>query len=173
MLVRQILPYMDLMPNIHSSVFVADGAKIIGDVTIAENSSIWYNAVLRGDTNPIRIGRNTNIQDNSTVHVMYDYPCEIGDNVTIGHGAVIHGCTIGNNCLIGMGAVILSYAQIGDNCIIAAGSIVPERKVIPPNSMVMGVPGKIIRTILAEEIEAIKKSAIDYSNVAKTYNNKI
>lgn len=166
---KKIMPYKDLIPKIDPTVFVAEGARVIGEVTIGENSGIWYNTVLRGDTHPILIGKYTNIQDNSTVHVMHDYPCEIGDYVTVGHGAIVHGCIIGNNCLVGMGAVILSYAQIGDNCIIAAGSVVPERKVIPPNSMVMGVPGKVVRTLTNQEVEAIRKSAIEYHQLAKDY----
>lgn len=166
---NKIIPYMDLTPKIDPTVFVAEGVRVIGDVTISENSGIWYNTVLRGDTHPIRIGKYTNIQDNSTVHVMHDFPCEIGDYVTVGHGAIVHGCIVGNNCLVGMGAVILSYAQVGDNCIIAAGSVVPERKVIPPNSMVMGVPGKVVRTLTAQEIEAIHRSAMEYHQLAKNY----
>lgn len=166
---KKIMPYMGLTPKIDPTVFVAEGSRVIGDVTIGENSGIWYNTVLRGDTHPIRIGKYTNIQDNSTVHVMHDYPCEIGDYVTVGHGAIVHGCIVGNNCLVGMGAVILSYAQIGDNCIIAAGSVVPEHKVIPPNSMVMGVPGKVVRTLTAQEVETIQRSAIEYHQLAKNY----
>lgn len=166
---KKIVPYMDSMPQIDETVFVADGVRVIGDVTIGENSGIWFNTVLRGDTHPIRIGKFTNIQDNSTVHVMHDYPCEIGDYVTIGHGAIVHGCIVGNNCLIGMGAVILSYAEIGDNCIIAAGALVPERKKIPPNSMVMGIPGKVVRTITAEEAESLRDSALEYNELAKGY----
>lgn len=173
---KVILPYTGITPKIDEAAFIAEGAAVIGDVTIGYGAGIWFNTVLRGDTHPIKIGRFTNIQDNCTVHVMHDHPAEIGDYVTVGHGAIVHGCTVGNNCLIGMGSVILSYAQIGDNCIIASGSVVPERKVIPPNSMVMGVPGKIVRTITPEEIENIRRSAVQYSELAQNYldeyNNK-
>ncbi|MDD4601032.1 MAG: gamma carbonic anhydrase family protein [Negativicutes bacterium] len=164
-----ILPYTGITPTIDKTVFIADGAAVIGDVNIGKGSGVWFNTVLRGDTHPIKIGKYSNIQDNSTVHVMHNHPAEIGDYVTAGHGAIIHGCIIGNNCLIGMAAIILSYAEIGDNCIIAAGSVVPERKKIPPNSLVMGVPGKIVRTVTPEEIEAIRNSAIDYKDLAQKY----
>ena len=114
-------------PQLGQNVFVANGARVIGDVTLEDNVNIWHNAVLRGDVHPIFIGANTNIQDNSTVHVMHDYPAIIGRDVTVGHNAIVHGCKVGNNCLIGMGAILLSYCEIGDNCIVAAGSLVPER----------------------------------------------
>ncbi len=163
------LSYKDIYPNVHESVFVANGAHIIGDVTIGENSNIWFNTVVRGDVQHIRIGKYTNIQDNSTVHVMYDHPTIIDDYVTAGHGVILHGCHVGSQCLIGMGAIILGYSEIGDNCIIAAGTLIPERKVIPPNSLVMGSPGKIVRTVTDEEIEAIRWSALKYHEVAQLY----
>lgn len=166
---KVILPYTGINPTLDETVFVADGAAVIGDVNIGEGAGVWFNTVLRGDTHPIKIGKYSNIQDNSTVHVMHDHRAEIGDYVTVGHGAIIHGCIVGNNCLIGMAAVILSYAEISDNCIIAAGSVVPERKKIPPNSLVMGVPGKVVRTVTPEEIEAIRNSAIHYNELAQRY----
>jgi len=167
-----VLPYQNFVPAIDESVFIAPGAFVIGDVKIEENSNIWYNTVVRGDIHPIRIGKYTNIQDNCTIHVMYNHPAVIGDYVTIGHGAIVHGCTVGNNCLIGMGAILLGYAEIGENCIIAAGSPIPERKVIPPNSLVMGSPGKVVRTLTDEEIEGIRESALKYAEVAQNYHNQ-
>ena len=161
--------YKDLTPEIDSSVFLAEGVRVVGDVSIAKNSSIWYNTVVRGDINPIKIGQYTNIQDNCTVHVMYDFPCIIGDYVTAGHNVILHGCTIADNCLIGMGAILLGYAEIGENCIIGAGALITERKKIPPNSLVMGSPGKIIREVRPDEIEAIRQSALKYAETAHNY----
>ncbi|NLY68116.1 MAG: gamma carbonic anhydrase family protein [Tissierellia bacterium] len=158
-----------IKPSIHEDAFVADTACVIGDVKIGKGSSIWYGAVLRGDIENITIGEFTNIQDNSVVHTETDIPTKIGDYTVVGHGAIIHGCTIGNNCLIGMGAIILNNAKIGDNCIIGAGALVPEGKVIPPNSLVLGVPGKIMRQVTEEEIEAIRKNALRYYKLSKNH----
>lgn len=164
-----ILPYMDTKPTIDETAFIAQGVRVIGDVTIKEGANIWYNTVLRGDEHPIVIGKYTNVQDNSTLHIMHDWPCIVGDYVTVGHGAIVHGCTIGDNCLIGMGAVVLSYAEVGENSIIAAGSVVTERAKIPPRSMVMGIPGKVVRQITDEEVEMLRKSALDYHALAQRY----
>ncbi len=165
----KLIPYKHLHPKVDNNVFIAEGAKIIGNVSISANASIWFNAVLRSDVHPITVGQYTNLQDNCTVHVWYEFPTTIGDYVTVGHGAILHGCTIGNNCLIGMGAIILNYAEIGENCIIGAGTLIPEKKKIPPNSLVMGSPGKVIRQISAEEIEVIRQSALVYAQDAKNY----
>ena len=167
-----IMPYKSLTPKIDPSVFVADRATIIGDVTMEEGSSTWFNTVLRGDIERIHIGKYTNIQDNTTIHVMGNQPTIIGDYVTIGHNAVIHCNKVGNNCLIGMGAILLGYCEIGENTIIAAGTIITQHKKIPPNSMVMGSPGKIIRPLRDDEIEAIHQSAINYNLVAQEYMKK-
>ena len=165
----QFIPYKTLRPHVDNSTFIATGARIIGDVTIGANAGIWFNTVLRGDVQPITVGQYTNIQDNCTVHVLYDTPAVIGEYVTVGHGAILHGCTIASNCLIGMGAIILSYAEIGENCIIGAGSLIAEGKKIPPNSLVVGSPGKIVRTVTPEEILAIRQSALIYSQEAQNY----
>ncbi|WP_371370884.1 gamma carbonic anhydrase family protein [Sporomusa aerivorans] len=165
----KLFPYKKLEPRIDDSVFVAAGARIIGDVSIADNASIWYNTVIRGDDHLIKIGRYTNIQDNSTIHVMHDCPCIVGNYVTVGHNVILHGCTIGDNCLVGMGAIILGYAEIGENCIIGAGTLIPERKKIPPNSLVVGSPGKVIRQIGSEELEVIRQSALQYAERAREY----
>lgn len=156
--------------NIHENAFVADTASVIGDVTLGEGSSIWYGAVARGDMNYIKIGRYSNIQDNSTVHQDTKFPCEIGDYVTVGHNTVIHGCKVGDNCLIGMGSVILNGAQIGENCIVAAGSVVTEGAIIPANSMIMGIPAKVKRQLTEKEIEKIKNNAIRYEALWKEYH---
>ncbi len=158
----------DKKPIVHKEAFVADSAQVLGDVSIGEGSSIWYNAVLRGDIESIKIGKFTNIQDNSTVHNEVDMPAILGDYVVVGHNSIIHGCTIGDNCLIGMGAIVLNGAVIGENCIIGAGALVTQGKIIPPNSLVLGSPGKVIRQVTAEELEDVRNNAIRYYNLWKT-----
>lgn len=149
-------------PNINEDTFIAETADIIGDVSVGEGSSIWYGAIARGDLNYITIGKNTNIQDNSTLHVDSYDSLEIGDYVTIGHNVVAHGCKIGNNCIIGMGSIILNKAVIGDNCIIGAGSLITAGTIISPNSLVMGAPGKVKREISEDEIPSIRENALRY-----------
>lgn len=156
-------------PNIHEEAFVAETAVVIGDATIGEGSSIWYGAVLRGDIENIKIGKFTNIQDNATVHTETDIPTTLGDYTVVGHNAIIHGCTIGNNCLVGMGAIVLNNVIIGDNTIIGAGSVVTEGKIIPPNSLVLGIPGKVVRKITENEIKAIRDNAIRYYKLSKKH----
>jgi len=151
-------------PNIHPTVFVAPTAVLIGDISISEDSSIWYNSVLRGDEHPIKIGKRTNIQDLTICHeTSWIGPLIIGDDVTIGHGSVIHGATIENQCLIGMGAVILDKAVIGAGSIIAAGAVVLEGAKIPKRSLVAGVPGKVRRETTERDIQMILTSALHYS----------
>lgn len=154
------------MGRIAEWVYMAEGCRIVGDVEIGENSSVWYNAVIRGDSNSVVIGENTNIQDNAVLHTSHDAPLIIGDNVTIGHGAIIHGCTIGNNVLIGMGAIVLDGAVIGDNCMIGAGALVTQNKLIPEGSLAFGNPAKVVRPITEEEKESILKNANEYSDEA-------
>lgn len=146
--------------------YIAEGSRIVGDVEIGENSSVWYNAVLRGDVNKIVIGENTNIQDNAVLHVGEDTALLIGDNVTVGHGAILHGCTIGNNVLIGMGAIILDGAVIEDNCMIGAGTLVTQKKVISKGSLAFGNPVKVVRALTEEEKDSILWSANNYSDEA-------
>ena len=149
-------------PTLGRDVFIATGAAVIGDVTLGDHSSVWYNAVLRGDIQRIQIGQGTNIQDNSVIHLADDLPCILGDYVTVGHSAVIHACTVGNECLIGMGATILDGAEVGDRCIIGAQSLVPPGKRIPRGSVVMGVPGKVVKQLTAEEQAGLKQWAEKY-----------
>jgi carbonic anhydrase/acetyltransferase-like protein (isoleucine patch superfamily) len=167
-----VMSYKSLQPKIDTSVFLAPTATVIGDVSIGEGSSVWFNTILRGDIESIHVGKYTNIQDNSTVHVMGDQATIIGDYVTIGHNSVIHCKKIGNNCLIGMGAVLLGYCEIGDNTIIGAGTVVTQHKKIPPNSLVLGSPGRIVRPLLDDEIEALHQSAVRYNLVAQEYMKK-
>ena len=145
--------------QIHETVFIAPGAVVQGDVTIGENSGIWYNAVVRGDRDSIVIGKESNIQDNAVVHLGSGHPVEIGDHVTIGHGAIVHGCKIGDNTMIGMGAILMNGCKIGKNCIIGAGAIITGGKEIPDNSLVVGNPGKILRQVTEAEVEENLKNA--------------
>ena len=156
-------------PYIPDSVFVAPGAVIRGDVTVGENSSIWYHSTVRADYASARIGRDTNIQDNCVVHVDMGRVLEIGDGVTVGHSAIVHGCKVGNNTLIGMGAIVMNDAVVGDNCIIGAGALVTERMIIPDNSLVLGQPGRIKRSVTPEEIEANRSNARHYVKEAESY----
>lgn len=154
--------FLRKQPSLGRDVFIATGAVVIGDVTLGDHSSVWYNAVLRGDIQRIQIGRGTNIQDNSVLHLADDLPCILGDYVTVGHSAVIHACTVGNECLIGMGATILDGAEVGDRCIIGAQSLVPPGKKIPPGSVVMGVPGKVVKQLSSEEQAGLRQWAEKY-----------
>ena len=151
-------------PILDTKTFIAEGACLIGNVTINEFSSVWYNAVLRGDINQIEIGSYCSIQDGSVVHVGYDFPTILGDFVGIGHNAVLHGCTIGDHCLVGMGAVIMNGAVIGRGSIIAAGAVVTANQVIPPHSLVAGVPGKVIKSI-PEKFDSIHSEAVKYKTL--------
>ncbi len=168
-----ILPFEGKVPKLHESAFVVDSACIIGDVEIGRDSSVWFNTVIRGDVNYIRIGERTNIQDLSMLHVEKDlYPLFIGDEVTIGHGVILHGCRIKDRCLIGMGVIILNNAEIGEESIIGAGALIPENTVIPPRSVVLGVPGRVKRQVTAEELEWISRSARNYVNYVQRYRRK-
>lgn len=149
--------------EIHETARIARGAVVYGNVSAGEKSSIWYHAVVRGDSGRISIGKYSNIQDNCTVHLDAGHEVEIGDYVTIGHGAIVHGCRIGNNCLIGMGAIILNGAVIEDNCIIGAGTLITQGKTIPEGSMALGNPGKVIRQLTEEEKERITQNALHYA----------
>jgi carbonic anhydrase/acetyltransferase-like protein (isoleucine patch superfamily) len=155
--------FRSVAPTVHESAYVDQSAQVIGDVHIGAESSVWMNVVVRGDVNYIRIGARTNIQDGTIVHVMREtHPTIIGDDVTIGHAAVVHGCTIENRCLIGMGTVVLNGCRVGTGSIVAAGSVLPEGTVVPPGSMVMGVPAKVRRPLTTEEDTSIKWYADNY-----------
>ena len=154
-------------PDIHPSAFVAPGAVVRGEVHLAENSSVFYNAVLRGDRAPISIGEGTNIQDNCVVHVEYDLPVTLGNNVTVGHGAILHGCTVGDETLIGMGAIVLNGAQIGKSCLIGAGALVTQNAVIPDGCMAVGSPARVKRPLTPEEMDGLRQSAADYRQEAQ------
>ena len=156
-------------PILGKNVFIAEGAIVRGNVILNDYANVWFNAVVRADADSITIGKNTNVQDNCVLHVDINTPLHIGENVTIGHGAIIHGCTIGNNSLIGMGAIILNNAVIGNNCIVGAGALVTQTTVIPDNSLVIGIPAKIKRTVTEQEIDDITHNAMHYVNEASQY----
>jgi carbonic anhydrase/acetyltransferase-like protein (isoleucine patch superfamily) len=164
-----IKKYKDQVPKIDKSCFVAESSDVIGEVEIGEYSSIWYGAVLRGDVDKIIVGKNSNVQDGTIVHGDFNVETIIGDNVTIGHNAIIHGATIGNNVLIGMGAIVLNNAVIGENTIVGAGAVVTGGKEIPSGSLVLGSPGKVIRQLTDAEIESIAKSAKTYVELAQNH----
>ena len=165
-----IYTYKNATPKLPKSVFVAPNAAVIGDVEIGENSSVWFHSVIRGEVHRIRVGERTNIQDGSVLHVTYQkWALEIGDNVTVGHGAILHGCTISSNCLIGMGARVLDGARVGEFSLVAAGSLVLQGDKVPSNSLVAGVPAIVKRTLTAAEVEQIKASAERYVKYKNSY----
>jgi len=164
------LPYRDIWPQVADSVFIAPGALVIGDVIIGDRSSIWFNCVVRGDVNYIRIGCDTCVQDNSTLHVTgQKYPLRIGDRVVIGHNATVHGCTLDDECMVAMGAIILDGAKVGKGSVVAAGALLPPGCEIPPESLVMGSPARIVRKTGAVERELIRHSWSRYAELASEY----
>ncbi len=151
------------MPSIHSTAYIDDSAQVVGDVEIGEESSVWMCVVIRGDVHRIRIGRRSNVQDGTVIHVMKDtHATTIGDDVTIGHAAVVHGCTIDDRCLIGMGAILLNGVHVGTGSIVAAGSLVVEGMQVPPESLVMGSPAKVKRPLTGAEVAEIQMYADRY-----------
>ena len=173
-----ILPFKGIEPQVPDSCFVAPSADIIGDVEIGEGSSVWFQVLIRGDVNFIRIGKRTNVQDGAVLHVTRSKPPQtgapliIGDDVTIGHRVTLHGCTIKNRILIGMAATILDGAVIDDDSMVAAGSLVTKGKVFPPRSLIQGSPAKAVRELTAEEISFLKKSAANYVEDSAIYNEE-
>ena len=156
-------------PDVGSAAFVAPNATLAGDVVLAAGSSVWYGAVVRGDTGAIRIGKNSNIQDNAVLHTGPELDVTVGRGTSVGHGAVVHGCTVGDGCLIGMHATILNGAVIGDGCLIAAGALVPENMQVPAGSLVIGVPGKVVRPVSAAQAGAIKANEEEYLELARAH----
>lgn len=158
------------VPQIHPTVYIAEGAIVRGEVRIAEESSVFFHATVRAENAQIKIGKQTNIQDNSVLHVDHGEILEIGDGVTIGHSAVVHCRKVGDNSLVGMGAILLNGAVVGKNCIIGAGALVTKNTVIPDGSLVLGQPGKVVREVTGEEIEANSRNALHYVEEAKEYS---
>ncbi|HUL70313.1 MAG TPA: gamma carbonic anhydrase family protein [Gemmatimonadales bacterium] len=157
------------MPTIHPTAFIAPSSIVIGDVTLGAESSVWYTAVLRGDMAPIRIGARSNLQDGTVVHVDEGIPCTVGERVGVGHRAIIHGCTIEDDCLIGMGSILLNGVHVGTGSVIAAGAVLPEGMEIPPQSLVIGVPGKIVRRVDADLANRITSTWTHYVELAKRH----
>jgi carbonic anhydrase/acetyltransferase-like protein (isoleucine patch superfamily) len=156
-------------PRIAGSAYIAPSADIIGSVEIGENSSVWFQCVLRGDIEPVRVGANSNIQDGSIVHTRRGAPVVLGDWVTVGHRVVLHGCTVESHCLIGMGAVLLNHVHVGEGSIVAAGSLVAEKTVIPPHSVYMGVPAKLRRAATADDAALVARHANNYLQYKMQY----
>lgn len=164
-----VIPYIGISPSIHNTVFVAPGAYIIGDVKIGKESTIWFNAVLRGDEGPITIGEQCSIQDNTTIHLYEGSPVVIGDGVTVGHNVILHGCNVGSRSIIGMGSTILDNVEIGEECIIGANTLLTSGKKIPPRSLVMGSPGKVVRELTDKDFELIQVSIDTYVQKGKDF----
>ncbi len=161
--------YKGISPEIENNVFIAENAVVIGKTVIKQGASVWFGAVIRGDSEKITIGDNSNIQDNCTVHSSENHPVNIGKNVTVGHNAVVHGCTVGDNSLIGMNSTILNGAEIGKNCIVGAGALVTENKSFDDNSLIIGVPAKAVAVIDEKAAEKIRKNAEHYHILAEEY----
>jgi carbonic anhydrase/acetyltransferase-like protein (isoleucine patch superfamily) len=158
--------------KLHENIYIANGTQISGDVTIEDSSSIWYNCVLRGDIAPIKIGHRTNIQDGSILHVDNNQPCIIGDDVTVGHGCILHGCTIENGCLIGMGAIILNGAHIKQGAVIGAGAVVKENSIVESNSLFVGIPAKLVKILGDENYQKNIHHAKEYIKLAQNHKEK-
>jgi carbonic anhydrase/acetyltransferase-like protein (isoleucine patch superfamily) len=161
--------YKGIAPQVADGVFIAPGARVVGRVTLARHASIWFNAVVRGDSDTVTIGEGTNIQDGSVVHTEAGCPVIVGRDVTVGHSCIIHGCVIGDNCLIGMGSTILNGARVGENCLVGAGSLITEGKEFPPGSVIMGRPAKVVRPVEERDLELIRRGAANYRRNALDY----
>lgn len=159
----------ELKPAIHPSAWLADNAQVMGSVTLAEDTSVWFGVVMRGDTSTISVGKGSNVQDNSVLHADNGMPLVIGEGVTVGHQVMLHGCTVGNHSLIGIGAIVLNGAKIGNNCLVGAGALVTEGKEFPDGSMIIGSPAKAVRMLSPEQIEGLKMSAKHYVDNAIRY----
>jgi gamma-carbonic anhydrase len=163
---KQLETFLARKPTLGQGVYIARGAVVIGDVTLGDYSSAWYNAVLRGDINRILVGHHTNIQDNAVLHVADDFPCVVGNYVTVGHAAILHACTIADEVLVGMGTTILDGAVVGESSLIGANALVTQRTQIPPGSLVLGSPARVVRDLTAEERRELRMSADKYAENA-------
>lgn len=161
--------YLDKKPQVAEGVFVAENAAVMGDVTLAEGASVWFGAAIRGDEDSITVGEGSNVQDNATLHATRGYPVKIGKGVTVGHNAVVHGCILEDDVLVGMGAVVLNGAVVGEGSIIGAGALVKEGTVIPPRSLCVGVPCRVVRELTEEAVEGNRKNALEYQKLGREY----
>lgn len=168
-----VLPFQGRRPTIAPDVFIAEGAMVIGDVDIGAGSSIWYNAVIRGDIAPVRIGAGTNVQDGAVLHVDEGVPCILGDNVVIGHSAVVHSAVVGDGAMVAMNATVLSRAHIGPESIVGANALVSEGKEFPARSLIVGVPGKILREVTDEQAQAVRENAQRYAGYAQAHRASV
>lgn len=164
-----ITQYREKRPDLERATFIASSADIVGDVIVGSGTTIWFNATVRGDMAPITIGDGSNIQDNAVIHVNSGMPTHIGNQVTVGHGSIVHACTIGDYVLVGMGSIILDEAVIGEESLVAAGALVTPRKQFPPRSLIVGSPAKAIRTLTDEEVEQIRENARHYQQLGRDY----
>lgn len=165
-----LVAWNGILPQLHPSTFVAPNSYITGDVTVGSDVTFLFGAVARGDILPIRVGRGSNLQEHAVLHTSHGLtPCVVGEDVTVGHAAIVHGATVGNRCIIGMGAVILDGAEIGDDCIIGAQSLVTMNTIVPPRSMVFGSPAKVVRTLTAGELQQLLESAESYQHTGRAY----
>ncbi|UUZ79429.1 gamma carbonic anhydrase family protein [Paenibacillus sp. P26] len=164
--------YNGIYPQVHPTAFIAPGVQIIGDVVIGEQASIWYNTVLRGDLAPIRIGRRSNIQDGCIGHVNVDQPLIVEDEVSVGHGAIIHGCRIGRGTLIGMGAIVLNGADIAEYALVGAGALITENKSIPARTLSLGSPAKVVRELTGKDLERMKRTMESYCLKGEEYRRE-
>lgn len=161
----------ELIPTVHETAWVAESAQVIGDVHLAEDTSVWFGAVIRGDSAAIRIGRGSNIQDNSVLHADQGVPLTLGEGVTVGHQVMLHGCTIGDGSLIGIQAVVLNNARIGKGCVVGAGSVVTEGKEFPDGSLILGSPAKVVRQLTPEQVERLRLGAAHYVHNARRFRD--
>lgn len=166
-----VLPFQGRSPMIAGDAFIAEGAVVLGDVTIGPGSSVWYNAVIRGDIAPIRIGRGSNVQDGAVLHVDEGVPCIVGDNVVIGHGAVVHSATVGDGAMVAMHATLLSHSVVGPESIVGANALVTEGKEFAARSLIVGVPGKLLREVTNEEAQAVRDNARRYAGYAQAHRS--
>ena len=166
---RQLDSFLMKTPTLGKEVYIARGAVVFGDVTLGDQASVWCNAVLRGDINRIEVGRGSNVQDNAVLHLADDYPCIVGEYVTIGHGAIVHACRVGNEVLVGMGAVLLDGVVVGEQSIIGASALLTQHMEIPPGSLVLGAPAKVIRALSTEERSRLKGFAEKYVQIGAYY----
>lgn len=168
-----IITFDGITPSIADNAFVAPTASIIGAATLSDGSSAFYGVSVRADTETIHVGEGTNLQDNAVLHADPGFPTVVGDRVSVGHSAVVHGCTIGNDCLIGMSATIMNGASIGEQTLVAAGAVVLEGTIVPPRSLVAGVPAKVRRELSDEEVETIKRNAANYRELAAEHRRAL
>ena len=165
-----IRAFEDRSPQVPASAFIADSALVIGDVVIGESSSVWYGSILRGDVHHIRVGARSNIQDRCVLHVTTDrFPTLIGDDVTVGHGALLHGCTVPDAVLVGLGAIVLDEAEIGAGCVVAAGALVPPGKRFPERAFIVGTPARVVRQVSEEELAWVRETAAHYVTLARRH----